>query len=402
MKYFFHTVKKEEFFTQESLFLKSSNKEPIVIGIPKENILIEPRLPYTPEGVQILTDSGYEVIVEAGAGNGINYSDRSYAEAGAFITDNKALVFSADVIFKIFPPTVDEAKLIKEKAAIFSMLQINFFPIESLRILQQKKATAIAYDFLQDENQNLSVINSICEIEGNVAISVISELMSSQHGGKGILLGGVAGAGSTELVLIGASIAGITAAQIALSMGCSIKIFDHNINNLRKVKEQLSPCIFTSVFHPKTIHKALISADAVIGCIRYPDENHKYIVSEDAVSKMKKGAIIVDMSIDQGRCFETSVATTFTKPYYIQHGVIHFCLPNISARAARTASMALSNVLTDEMLQIHADGGILNSIKKRLGFCNGVYLYNGILANSYVGMHFGLPSNDIRLLLAAF
>jgi alanine dehydrogenase len=402
MKYFFHTITREEFFTQESLYAKKANSEPIVIGIPQENIPSEPRLPFTPEGVQILINAGYEVIVESGAGKGINYSDRHYSEAGAFISDNKALVFSADILFKIAPLTINEAKLLKERATVFSMLQLNLVSVECLKVLQKKKITAFAYDFLKDENQHFSVVNSISEIEGNVAISVISELMSNLHGGKGILLGSIAGVSPTEIVILGAGIAGIVAARIALSMGCSVKLFDHNVNNLRTAQQQLGSSVFTSVFHPRTLSKALTSADAIVGCLRHLNDDQRYIVSEDATKTMKKGAVIVDISVSQGGCFETSACTTIAKPYYIQHGVIHCCLPNLSARVARTASIAISNILTNEMVRVHNDGGIPISIKKRPGFCNGVYLYNGILTNSHLGSHVGIPSNDINLLLTAF
>jgi len=402
MQYFFHTITKEEFFTQESLYAKKANSEPIVIGIPRENVSSEPRLPFTPEGVRILIDAGYEVIVESCAGNGINYSDQQYSEAGAFISDNKAIVFSADILFKIAPPTIEEAMLLKERATIFSMLRLDLHAAECIRVMQKKKITAFAYDFLKDENQQFSVVNSICEIEGNVAISVISELMSNFHGGKGILLGGIAGVSPTEIIILGAGIAGVSAAKIALSMGCSVKLFDNNVNNLRNAQQQLGSAIFTSVFHPRTLSKALTSADAVIGCLRHLNDDQRYMVSEDGIKAMKKGAVIVDISIAQGGCFETSACTTMAKPYYVQHGVIHCCLPNLSARAARTASIAISNTLTNEMIQVRNDGGIAISIKKRPGFCNGVYLYNGILTNAHIGSFFGMAHNDINLLLTAF
>ena len=402
MQYFFHTITKEEFFTQESLYAKKANSEPIVIGIPRENIPLEPRLPFTPEGVRILFDAGYEVIVETGAGDGINYSDQQYSEAGAFISDNKSVVFSADVLFKIAPPTIEEAMLLKERATIFSMLRLDLHSVECFRVLQKKKITALAYDFLKDENQQFSVVNSICEIEGNVAISVISELMSNLNGGKGILLGGIAGVSPTEIIILGAGIAGIVAAKIALSMGCSVILFDNNVNNLRQAQQQLGSAVFTSVFHPRTLSNALASADAVIGCLCHLNDGKRYLVSEDALKTMKKGAVIVDISVAQGGCFETSTITTPEKPYYVRNGVIHCCLPNLSARVARTASIAMSNILTNEMIQVRNNGGIAISIKKRTGFCNGIYLYNGILTNAHIGSFFGIAHNDINLLLTAF
>jgi alanine dehydrogenase len=401
MEFPFQNISKEAFFTKECLYRKKTNSEPLVIGIPKENHATEPRLPFTPEGVEILINAGYEVIIESGAGDGINYSDQNFSEVGAFITESKALVYQADIVFKVTALSVEEASLLKEKATLFSMLQLSFLCPESIKVLQQKKITAIAYDFLKDENKNYSVVNSICEIEGNVAISVASELMSNQHGGKGILLGGIAGISPTEVVILGAGLAGTAAARVAFSLGCYVKVFDYNVNKLRVLQRFVGSSVFTSVFHPLTLSKALLTADAVIGCMNYVG-GQRYLVSEDAVRTMKKGAVIVDIAVDQGGCFETSVCSSFNNPFYVQYGVIHYCIPNISARVARTASMALSNVLAVLMVEVNNNGGILNSIKRNQGFCSGVYLYNGILTNAHVSSHLNLPYNDIRLLLAAF
>jgi len=402
MKCSFQNISKEEFFTKECLYRKKADSQPLVIGIPKEKLLMEPRLPFTPEGVYILKNAGFEIIFEAGAGAGINYTDQSYSEVGAFISDNKTVVYQADVLFKMSPLTIEEAKLIKEKATVFSMLQLNSLSAECIKILQQKKITVIAYDFLKDEEKNSAVLNSIREIEGNVAMSVAGELLSNQHGGKGIILGGVAGISPTEVVILGAGISGLAAARIAFSLGCNVKVFDFNVDKLRNVHKTISPSIFTSVFHPLTLSKSLFSADVVIGCLRNMSENQRLMISEDAVKTMKKGSIIVDISVDQGGCFETSVCSSINKPLNIQYGVVHYCVPNISARVSRTASMALSNVLAEMMLTVNACGGINETIKEQPGFCSGVYLYNGILTNAYIGSHLGLPSNDIRLLLAAF
>ena len=397
MEYFIQTLTKEKFFTQEFLYRKDAGSKPIVIGIPKENMTREPRLPFTPEGVQILVNAGYEVIVETAAGEGINYSDMTFSEAGAFVTDNRTMVFSADVIFKIAAPTTEESEMMKEKAIVFSFLQLRHFSAESFKIMQQKKITAFAYDFLKGDN-NLSVAQPICEIEGKAAVGVLSELMSNQHGGKGILLGGIAGIMPVKIIILGAGAVCISAVKAALALGCTIEVFDHNVKNLRDVLQQTNnAALATSVLRPAALSKALRSADAVIACLN-TDENQPFIVSEEIVKTMKKGAVIVD--ITEGGCFETSEHTTLAKPYYTRHGVVHYCLPNISARVARTSSMALSDVLTNEMAEAEQSGGILNYVKRNAGF--GAYLYNGILVNPRIGAHFDVASNDINLLFAAF
>jgi len=395
MEYFIETLTKEKFFTQEFLYRKDASSKPVVIGIPKENTAREPRLPFTPEGVQALVDAGYEVIVETGAGEGINYPDMAFSEAGAFVTDSKTMVFNADVIFKIAVPNTEESEMMKEKSIVFSFLQLRHFSAESFRTMQQKKITAFAYDFLKDSKNTPTVTDSISEIEGKVAVGVLSELMSNQHGGKGILLGGVTGVMPTKIVIIGAENLCISAVKAALALGCTIEIFDHNINKLRAVLQQTNAAsVATSVLHPIALSKALRNADAVIACLNIT-ENQPFIVSEDIVKTMKKGAVIVD--ITENGCFETSEHSTLAKPYYTRHDVVHYCVPNISARVARTTSMALSDVLSNEMAEAEHSGGILNYIKRNTGFC--AYLYNGILINSRIGTHFGVTSNDINLLL---
>jgi alanine dehydrogenase len=311
-------------------------------------------------------------------------------------------VYQADMLYKIAPFSLEEALLLKERITVFSMLQLQDLSIETIRILQHKKINAIAYDFLKDEQQNYSVVNSIREIEGKVAISVAAEMMSSQHGGKGILLGGIAGVNPSEIIILGAGISGTAAAQVALSLGSVVKVFDHDVSKLRDLHRFLGTSVCSSVFHPLSLSKALLSADAVIGCLRYEEEFRHFLVLEEAVQTMKKGAVIVDLAMNQGGCFETSVCTSLNKPYFMRHGVLHCCVPNLSARVARTSSMALSDVLSELMLSVNQDGGIVNSIKKNQGFSSGVYLYNGILTNAFIGSHLGLLSNDIRLLLAAF
>lgn len=400
MEHFFTT--KESLHPEECLLREIKNNKQLVFGIPRENQLIETRLALTPEAVAILVEEGHEVLLETGAGLGMNYTDLRYADAGATIVESPEDAFSADIVLKIAPPTPQEVSLMNDRSSIFSMLQISLFSKESIHLMMQKKITAIAYELIKDEQRNFPVVSSISEIDGITAVSIAGQYMSNENGGKGLLLGGIAGVSATEVLILGAGIAGSVAARTALSLGAQVKIFDHDINKLRRMHQQLGQHIFTSVIHPRVLFKALKSADAVIGTLRYINGSERFMVSEDLVRTMKKGAIIIDLSVDQGGCFETSECRTLSDPVYERCGVIHYCVPNLSSRVGRTASMALSNIFAPLMLRIASAGNLRNAATEDSGFRNGIYLYNGILVNRLIGSHFNLSANDIGLLMAGF
>lgn len=389
-------------FPEECLLREISGQTRLSIGIPKENALLETRLPLTPEGVAIVTEEGHSVYVERGAGAPMSYTDMQYSEAGAFMVDNSSEVFSADIILKISPPTLQELKMMHDHSTVFSMLQLSNFPPECIRLMMKKKMTAIAYELIRDEQKGFPVVSSISEIEGSTAIAVAAELMSNERGGKGLLLGGIAGISPTEVLILGAGITGTVAARTALALGAQVKIFDHDINKLRKIQHYLGQQVFTSVIHPAVLIRALASADAVIGNLRYINGSDRFMVSEELVKTMKPGAIIIDMSVDQGGCFETSECRSLQNPVFEKHGVIHYCVPNISARVARTSSMALSNIFAPILLKIGLSGSIHSAISESSGFRHGAYIYEGVMVNRLIGDYFGLPSSDIGLLLAGF
>ena len=389
-------------FPEECLIREIAGKPRLSIGIPKENPGIETRLALTPEGVSIVTEEGHSVYVQRGAGNPMSYSDLQFSEAGAFMVDDMAEVYGADMVLKITPPTLDELTLTHNRSTIFSMLQLSNMSKECIELIMQKKMNAIAYELIKDEQKAFPVVNSISEIEGNTAIAVISDLMSSERGGKGLLLGGVAGITPPEVLIIGASITGSVAARAAMALGAQVKVFDHDINKLRKIQHYLGTQIFTSVIHPAVLFRALASADAVIGNLRYINGSERFMVSEDLVKTMKKGAVIVDLSVDQGGCFETSECRTISNAVFVKHGITHYCVPNISARVGRTSSMALSNIFSHILLKIGHSGSVRQSIAESSGFRHGAYIFNGIMVNRLIGDYYNIPSNDIGLLLAGY
>lgn len=398
-----HVQKTASFsFPEESLLREQVKSRSLTIGVPKENPQSETRLGLTPEGVAIVVEEGHTVRVQRGAGLPMFYSDMQYSEAGADIVDDQATVFASDIVLKIAPPTCDELFLMRQGSSIFSMLQLSTLSSEAIRLMMSKKLNAVAYDLIKDEQKAFPVVNTISEIEGCTAIAVASELMSIASGGKGILLGGVAGISPTEVIILGAGLSGSVAARTALALGAQVKIFDHDINKLRRIQHYLGQQVFTSVIHPSVLFKALSSADAVIGNLRYINGAERFMVSEDLVKTMKQGAIIIDLSVDQGGCFETSECRTIKNPVFEKHGITHYCVPNISARVSRTSSMALSNIFAPILLKIGKSGGVRQAVNESAGFRNGVYVYGGILVHRLIGSHFNISSNDIGLFLAGY
>lgn len=392
----------QKLFPEECLLREIAKQPRLSIGIPKENEETETRLGLTPEGVAIVVEEGHSVYIQRGAGLPISYTDLQYSEAGAFLVDNAADVFSADIVLKIAPPTLKELQMMNNGSTILSSLQLSNLSKECIQLMIEKKLNAIAYELIRDQQKAFPVVNSLSEIEGISAIAVASELMTSQHGGKGLLLGGVAGISPTEVLILGAGITCTVAAQTALAVGAEVKIFDYDINKLRQIKQHLGQHIFTSVIHPNVLFKALATADAVIGNLRYINESERFMVAEELVKTMKKGSIIIDLSVDQGGCFETSECRTIKNPVYEKHGVMHYCVPNISARVPRTTSMALSNIFAPMLLKIGRSGSVRAAVSESSGFRNGVYVYEGILVNHLIAGYYGIKSNDIGLLIAGF
>ena len=389
-------------FPEESLLRDFTRHPQLSIGLPKENADVETRLALTPEGVAIVTEEGHKVFVQRGAGAPMSYSDLQYSEAGAMLVNSAAEVFSKDIVLKITPPVTEELHLMRSNSTVFSMLQLSNLSSECIRFMMKKKINAFAYELIKDEQKAFPVVSSISEIEGNTAIALAAELMSNEHGGKGILLGGVAGISPTEVVILGAGITGTVAARSALALGAQVKIFDHDINKLRKIQHYLGQQVFTSVIHPNVMIKALASADAVIGNLRYIHGSERFMVAEELVKTMKPGAIIIDLSVDQGGCFETSECRTLKNPVFEKYGIIHYCVPNLSARVARTTSMALSNIFAPMLIKIGHSGSIKSAISESSGFRNGAYIFSGVLVNRLIGSYYGIQSNDIGLLMAGY
>lgn len=386
---------------QEEILEVANKQSQLFIGLPKEKAFQESRIALVPEAVQLIVSHGHRVVVEAGAGDKAHFSDNEYSEAGAQLVYDTKEVYQADVILKVEPPTLEEVELMKGRQTLISALQITTQSRAYIEKLLSKKVTALAYEYIQDEGGMMPLIRSMSEIAGNTSLLIASEYLSNVHHGKGLMLGGIAGVTPTEVVIIGAGTVGECAARAALGLGASVKVFDSSLFKLRRLQNDINARVYTSIIQPKVLAKALRRADVVIGALRSNDKRTPCVVSEEMVENMKNGSIIVDVCIDQGGCVETSEVTNHAEPVFTKHGVIHYCVPNIPSRVSRTASFALSNLLTPTLLKIADEGGLENMLRRDVGLRHGVYLCHGILSNRMVGEWFDMPYKDIDLLTAS-
>ena len=401
-KGFLRFTNKEQLLPQEEMLEAVTAKRKLSIGIPREVLFNESRVSLVPDGVHLLVENGHRVIIEENTGKGANFSDKDFADAGAEITNTPAEAFKADVVVKIAPPTLLELEMMTRNQALFSSIFLPQQKKEYFVKLIQNRTMSIAYEYIQDRTGALPVVRSMSEIVGNTAIVIAAEYLSNPEYGNGIILGGFPGIKPTEIVIIGAGTVAEYASRTALGMGANIKIFDNSIYKLRAIQKSLGTRVFTSVMQPKELESALMNADVVIAAKHSSKGIAPCFISEDMVRKMKRGSVIVDVSIDQGGCFETSRPTTHKDPVFTEHGVTHYCVPNIAARVPHTASWSLNNFLTPLLLSIGDVGGVTSYLKRDDAFSKGVYIFNGTLTSKQIGERFDIQYRDLGLLLAAF
>lgn len=394
-------IKEPSRVPKELLKEVASARFPATVGIPKENLPDEKRLVFTPEAAGMIVEAGHQILFEAGAGAGLNYSDSDYSESGATVTDREE-VFNCDLVFKIAPATMEEISMMKKKATVCSMLHFPDMSAELIHTMTERTLNAASYELMTSEGRNFPVRDSISEIDGIAAISVASELLSNERGGKGILLGGIPGVSPAEIIIIGAGMTGKTVARAALALGALVKVFDSDILKLRQMQKELGAMVFTSVFQPNVLMNAFQSADVVIGALPCTGEQARYLIPADVIRRMKKGAVIVDLRIDRGGCFETTCFLPENHPKVFEKGgIIYYCEPNISSRAARTAAMAMSNIFTPMLVRM-GESSLSGIVQSDTVFRSGLYMYSGKLVNSHVARRFNLPANDIGLFLSVF
>ena len=390
------------YFPQEEMLESRVSGCKFKLGIPRERAPYEWRVVLTPEAVEMLVANGHEVLVEHNAGEGAFFSDKDFSDAGAQIKYSAREVYAADIILKVAPPAEEEMELLEPRKVIISSLHWRNHQKEFYSHLMSKKITAFAFEKIQDDRGVYPVIRSMSEIAGNTAILQAAEYLSSTTYGRGSILGGFSGIEPTSVVVLGAGTVGEYATYTALGMGAEVKVFDTSISRLRRLQALQNQRVFTSLIQPRTLSKALKQADVVIGAMRPVNGNTPVVVSEETVQQMKKGAVIIDVSIDHGGVSETSEPTTHHKPVYQKYDVTHYCVPNIPSKVPRTASVALSNFFAPILMAIGESGGVDEVLKSNSGLRNGVYLYKGILTDRNIAGKFTISFQDIDLLIAAF
>lgn len=397
----FETLAKSSLYPQEQLMPVSTKNHRFFIGLPKEVSTHENRISLTPDAVAILVNNGHEVWIETKAGLGSKFTDKQYSDAGAKIAYSPQEVYKAEVILKIDPPSLEEIEYMRPGQALISAIQLGHLQIETLEALLKKRITALAFEFIEDKVGGIPIIRAMSEIAGSSVMLIASEYLSTSNNGKGVILGGITGVPPTKVVIIGAGTVGEYAARAALGLGADVQIFDNHLYKLRRIKQLLSQQIYTSTIDTLTLSETLKTTDVLIGALRAEKGRARQVVTEEMVARMKADSIIIDISIDQGGCIETSEMTNLNAPVYKKHDVIHYCVPNVASRVAHTAATALSNIFTPTILRAAEEGGVEKMIFSHKGFMKGVYTYNGGLTNESLARKFGLKYKNIELLMAA-
>lgn len=389
---------KEELLPKPEMLEIRKSKDELFIGIPKETHFEEKRICLTPNAVAALTSNGHRIMVESGAGDGTNYSDDQYSEAGAKISYNTNDVFACNIILKIEPPSLDEIKMMNPQSVLISAMQLKTQTKAFFKALAEKRITAIAFDYIQDDHGIFPLVKSLSEIAGIASVLIAAEIMNNNNLGNGLLLGNIGGVPPSKVVIIGAGTVAEFAARSALGLGAQVEVFDNSLTKLRNLQHKLQFPIATSTIQPKNLLKSLIDCDVAIGALRGKTRT-PVVVTETMVEQMKDGAVVIDVSIDNGGCFETSEITTHSNPTMVKHGVIHYCVPNVPSRYSRTASVSISNIFTPYLLNIGEMGGIENAARFDKSLQKGMYFYHGILTNKKIADWFNLPMTDINLLI---
>ena len=389
---------REQLLPQEETLEIYKNKGELFIGLPRETSYQEKRVCLTPDAVGAITAHGHRVIIESMAGKWAGFSDKDYSDAGAEVTKDTKKVFSCPTILKIEPPSNEELELINPQTIIISALQLKTQSKEYFQKLATKRITALAFEFITDDDGSYPAVRALSEIAGTASVLIASEIMSNNKQGNGLMFGNISGVPPVEVVILGAGTVGEFAARSATGLGANVKVFDSSLTRLRSIQTNIGHPLYTSTIQPKNLSKALKRCDVIIGAVR--GKNRSPILVTDAmVQTMKKGAVIIDVSIDMGGCFETSDITSHDQPIFTKHGVIHYCVPNIPSRYARTSSMSISNIFTPYLLHIGEEGGLENTLRFNKGLRNGLYFYHGILTNKSIADWFDLTYRDINLLI---
>jgi alanine dehydrogenase len=385
---------------EETLDIKPKGAQ-LHIGIPKETAFQENRIALTPDAVGVLISNGHNVVIEHNAGDAAHFRDKDYSEAGAKIVYDKAEVFKAPILVKSAPIVDDDLPFLQLNQQIISPIHMSVMKAELLEKMMEKKITGISFEALRDDSGTYPIVRSMSEIAGSSVMLIAAQYLSSANHGKGVLLGGISGIPPTKVIILGAGIVGEYAARAALALGASVKVFDNSVYRLKRLQNNIGHRLWTSVIEPRILSKQLKTCEVAVGALSTQGARTPVVVTEEMVSNMRPGSVIIDVSVDRGGCFETAEITTHEHPIFLKYGVIHYCVPNIPSGFARTASQAISNVLMPLLLEAGEEGGFENLVWHKVHLRTGIYLFKGALTNFHLSQRFDLKYTDLNLLIAS-
>lgn len=371
----------------------------MIIGVLKEIKTKEDRVGITPQGVRTLCANKHQVLIETSAGIGSGFSDEEYKKEGAVIVDSAAEVYSsADLILKVKEPQPSEYKLLKKNQMLFTYLHLAVEKSLAKELLE-KKIFSIAYETIQLPDGRLPLLTPMSEVAGKMSIQIAANLLENRNGGSGVLLGGLAGVPAGKVLIVGAGNVGINAAKVAVGMGANVSVVDIDTDKLRNVDNIFGSKVKTFVSNEFTLKELVRDTDALIGAVLIPGCKAPCIISQEMVQSMRKGSVIVDVSIDQGGIVETmDRITTLENPFFEKYGVIHYSVTNIPGSVARTSTIALTNETIKYVLKI-ANNGLVDAIKKEKSLEKGINTFNGKLTNKGVAEALNLEYTELHSMI---
>lgn len=388
--------------TLEERSKRTSSATSLKIGLPKEKSIDERRVSITPGGVSVLTANGHEVIIEKNAGIDANFEDQEYTEAGATVAySDEDLYKKSELIVKVAPPTREELAMMQQNQILISALHLGNTSAEYLSTLMQKGITGIGFEYIKSQDGSFPIVRMMHEITGSLSLQLAAHYLESNTGGQGIMLGGISGVPPATVVILGAGIIAEYAARTALGYGAQVFVLDNDLAQLRRLENSLDRRILTAMANHQYLTSALSAADVVIGAAMVEGNRAPIWITDTMVESMKTGSVIVDTVMDQGGCISTSHPTTHSNPVFEKNGVIHYCVPNIPANAARTATYALNNVIAPFLLEIGDHSDINDALWSNISLRNGTYVYKKHTTRKTLSTTFNLPYRDIDMLIAS-
>lgn len=351
----------------------------LIIGIPKEHRHFEYRVGLTPAGVSILTARGHQVYVETGAGLGSGFTDAEYEQVGARLAFAPDEVFRrADLILKVYRPTEEEADWLRGEQTVMAFMMLASAPQDRVRLLQDKRITTIAYELIEDDDGRLPVLYPLSQIGGRMVAQVAAQCLQNDQGGKGILLGGAASVPPADVVIVGAGVVGTNAAHAFLGMGARVIALDQDLQRLQALHQRFNGQVTTMVSHDFNLARVCRFADVLVGAIQVPGQRTPQVITRQMVQSMRPRSVVIDMSIDQGGCVETSRPTQHDDPTFVAEEVIHYCVPNVPGVVGRTATHAFLNAAWPYILQV-IDDGVDTALKTNAALRRGTVLRAGLM-----------------------